>query len=202
MPTGYTYNIIDGISFDTFALNCARAFGVCVELRDEPAGGEIIPEVFVPSTHNLDAANKAKEEFINISNMTYLELKEKCDLEYEESEKNRIGWLNKRNTQLSAYEKMLEEVFSWNPPTPEHNELKNFMIKQIEDSIKFDCNINYYNTPTERQTPDEWLSERKSMLEQNIKYHLNAYNQEVERTNKKNAWISALRESLKTKDNG
>lgn len=45
------------------------------------------------------------------------------------------------------------------------NELKNFMIRQIEDSIKFDCNINYYNTPTVQQTPYEWVTERKSMLE-------------------------------------
>jgi len=201
MPTGYTYNINDGISFETFALNCARAFGVCVELRDEPGGGEIIPEAFVPSSHNLDAANKAKEELLELHYMTPEERKEKCDLEYEESEYNQVKSIGKNAIQRRAYERMLNKVLSWNPPTPEHNELKNFMIKQIEDSIKFDCYEKPY-IPTVRKTPDEWVTERKSMLKQSIKYHLNAYNQEVERTNKKNAWISALRESLKTKDNG
>lgn len=40
MPTGYTADIKDGIDFKTYAMNCARAFGACVMLRDEPGGGD------------------------------------------------------------------------------------------------------------------------------------------------------------------
>ena len=34
MPTGYTADIKDGIDFKTYAMNCARAFGARVMLRE------------------------------------------------------------------------------------------------------------------------------------------------------------------------
>ena len=43
MATGYTHAIEKGISFETFALTCARAFGACINLRDEP--GSTLPTV-------------------------------------------------------------------------------------------------------------------------------------------------------------
>lgn len=35
MPTGYTADIKDGITFRDFALRCARAFGATIMQRDE-----------------------------------------------------------------------------------------------------------------------------------------------------------------------
>ena len=39
MPTGYTADIYEGndVSFRDFALKCARAFGACIEQRDDDA---------------------------------------------------------------------------------------------------------------------------------------------------------------------
>lgn len=34
---------------------------------------------------------------------------------------------------------MLDQVQLWQPPTDDHMGLKEFMIQQIEESIKFDC---------------------------------------------------------------
>jgi hypothetical protein len=59
MPTGYTADIKNGISFKTFAMNCARAFGACVTLRDEPGGGDKIPEAFEASTYHAQQVEKA-----------------------------------------------------------------------------------------------------------------------------------------------
>jgi hypothetical protein len=38
MPTGYTAGVADGTitEFREYALLCARAFGACIMLRDEP----------------------------------------------------------------------------------------------------------------------------------------------------------------------
>lgn len=52
MPTGYTYPVAEE-KVDTlaeFALQCARAFGACVTMRDEPSN-KPIPEEFKPSLH-------------------------------------------------------------------------------------------------------------------------------------------------------
>ncbi|MBO6267553.1 MAG: hypothetical protein J6N19_00245, partial [Clostridium sp.] len=47
MPTGYTCFIEDGkiTTAKGFLLLCARAFGACIEMRDEPLS-EPIPEKF------------------------------------------------------------------------------------------------------------------------------------------------------------
>jgi len=70
MPTGYTDKINEGITFKTFALNCARAFGACVEFRDEGGGGEVIPEVFHPSDYHLKCQDKAISELQMLNAMT------------------------------------------------------------------------------------------------------------------------------------
>jgi len=38
MPSGFTSDIYDGkkITFKDFTLKCARAFGACIHLRDDP----------------------------------------------------------------------------------------------------------------------------------------------------------------------
>ena len=65
MPTGYTADIKDGISFQTYALNCARAFGACVMLRDEPGD------------YHLKAMEKARNALAKLESLTH----EKCVLE-------------------------------------------------------------------------------------------------------------------------
>jgi hypothetical protein len=49
MPTGYTAPIADGMTFEQFALGCARAFGALVTMRDEPSDAPI-PERLEPDT--------------------------------------------------------------------------------------------------------------------------------------------------------
>jgi len=44
MPTGYTAEIYEGekeVTFEKFALTCARAFGACITIRDEPMSASI-----------------------------------------------------------------------------------------------------------------------------------------------------------------
>lgn len=51
MPTGYTANVPDGITFEQFVWQCARGMGALVMMRDEPTGAPI-PERFEPSDYN------------------------------------------------------------------------------------------------------------------------------------------------------
>ena len=63
MPTGYTAVIQDNldISMKDFALVCARAFGACVMMRDEPFDTPI-PEEFVPDTYHTDKLKQFTDE--------------------------------------------------------------------------------------------------------------------------------------------
>ena len=45
MPTGYTAGILEGETFEQYALQCAKAFGALVMMRDEPSDAPI-PDQF------------------------------------------------------------------------------------------------------------------------------------------------------------
>ena len=196
MPTGYTADIKDGIDFKTFALNCARAFGACVTLRDEPAGGDKIPDSFAPSDYHAKAIEKAKVELAALSAMTPSDFESCATKAWEDAETKRLTRLEENRKQREAYEAMLEKVKAWTPPTTEHAGLHEFMRTQIEQSIEFDCNDNYYKTPTVRLTGDQWFAERLSALRQTLDYQIKMHQEEVERAEKRTAWVAALRSSL------
>lgn len=195
MPTGYTAGIIDGISFKTYALNCARAFGACVLLRDEEGGGEKIPDAFEPSDYHLKEVEKFKAAYNRLTEMTARELELAAHEDYAKLEAARLTRIQEREDQRRAYEAMLEQVNQWSAPTPDHVRFHEFMRTQIEKSIKFDCD-GYDDPPVERITPQEWLEKRREDLLWSISYHEKGYADELARTESRNAWIKALRESL------
>ena len=196
MPTGYTCDIPNGIDFKTYALNCARAFGACVELRDEPFGGDKIPDSFEPSDYHLKEAKKLREELDAHTSMSDEELAVAAAKEWESQESHRLEMLGNIAKQRAAYEAMLEKVKAWTPPTPGHEALKTFMQDQIEQSIKFDCYTKYYETPAERPSWLDWAGEQRQKLEADLEYHEKKYEEEKKRAANQTAWVRALRASL------
>lgn len=57
MPSAYTAPVQDGkiTEFKDFAILCARAFGACIDMRDDPLD-KPIPEAFSPVTKHYDEA--------------------------------------------------------------------------------------------------------------------------------------------------
>lgn len=196
MPTGYTADIKDGISFKTFALNCARAFGACVELRDEPGGGDRIPDSFAPSDYHTKALAKARTELAALDLMAPTELERGAAKAYDDAETNRVMQLRAKADQKAAYEAMLAKVQAWVPPTDEHKGMHQFMAEQIISSINFDCDGTYYDTPTVRLTGDQWAAERRASLVRDVDYHTKNHAEEVARAASRTAWVTALRASL------
>jgi len=143
MPTGYTEDIKKGITFPQFAMSCARAFGACITMRDDSTDTPI-PEEFKPSDWNLEELRKAEVTLEKLKDMTETEAERFARVEYWQ-ESNRIVLEIKEDRKLMAqYRSMLEKVRQWQPPTLEHIEFKDFMVQQIERSIKFDGMEDYY----------------------------------------------------------
>ena len=60
MPTGYTATLVEhGQTFPEFAMQCAKAFGACITLRDEPFDAPI-PTKFKASTWHTKQQAKAR----------------------------------------------------------------------------------------------------------------------------------------------
>lgn len=195
MPTGYTADIAKGITFEQYALNCARAFGACMTMRDAPADMPI-PDRFEPSDYYQRKLEETRIELNRIVIMSPDEILAACDKDYKrdlESHNNRI----REAAELrSKYEAMLSSVRAWIAPTSEHVSLKTFMENQIIESIRFDCDTSY-NTFPEHPKPDQWVKVQLARLQRDIAYYEEEHEKEVKRTADCAAWIHALRNSLK-----
>lgn len=196
MPTGYTDVIKDGITFQQFAMNCARAFGACVMMRDDPTD-KPIPEKFEPSTWHKKELSKAYKELERINSLNAGEAKEEAFVEFVQEAQRQEEAITKDRKLVGQYKDMLYQVRQWQPLAADHIGLKDFMIQQIESSIKFDSMEDYYiKHAPQKLTGEQWLAMKKQEAQRDIAYHTKENDAEIERTNSRNEWVRALRESL------
>lgn len=199
MPTGYTAIVAenDNVSLREFALRCARSFGALIEMRDAPMDTPI-PEKFESGDYyakELEQAKARYEEYIK-NPPTDENLARQYE-EYAVKETARIESANAERRNMKArYEAMLAKVINWHPPTPEHTGLKEFMIKQLTDSIDGDCKMLDLHIETKeeyieymKKREPEWLLEEIGFYEERMRKEREAYDA-------KNKWIEDLRNSL------
>jgi hypothetical protein len=163
-------------------------------MRDEPSDAPI-PERFEPSDHHVNSLTNASDRLVQLRLMSPTE----CDIEAEKSfqaeKKTRATIRAERDELRNKYNAMLAKAVKWEPPTPDHVEYKNFMVKQLRDSIEWDCDPSYDDEPTQ-QTGAQWLAGQIASAERDIEYHRQGHAKEVELTESRNRWIKALRDSL------
>ena len=195
MPTGYTLDLYDGkdITFEEFVLKCARAFGALIDMRDEPMDAPI-PERFEPSDYHLTELIKAKKRLEEVKKWNEKIAEQEAERAYHEALKKREEFVKKNNLIRKRYEDMLSKVREWKPPTPDHVDLKKFMIQQLEDSIEFDC---FIPEMPRRLSGEEYKEQQIKKALDDIDYHEKEYAKEVNRVRERNKWLLLLRESLK-----
>lgn len=196
MPTGYTADIKNGITFKRFAMNCSRAFGALVMMRDDPADAPI-PKSFKPSNYHKDRLAEAKSELSRLQKMSSVTAELAAEREYQESERRRLSALKETRKLRDKYTAMLAKTRAWKPPTKDHEGLKELMIEQIESSIDFDCDEKYWEKASVRQTGPGWLSAKIDKVKRDIAYHTEEYEKECKWAKERTAWVSTLRKSLK-----
>lgn len=190
MPTGYTAYVEDGriTSLRDFAFLCARAFGACITMRDEPLS-KPIPEQFVPETkyytERLETARKQLEQFNAMSD-------DEAVIEYEKDYAECLrGWQErdeKRMEETERYRSMISKVEAWKDGP---HELKGFMLSQLRQSI-----YEYEFPAPSRISPLEWKRHNIERAQKDIEYFTKNIDQEIERTEARNKWLSDLRKSL------
>lgn len=197
MATGYTANVADGklTEFPAFAMQCARAFGALVMMRDDAADAAI-PEVFEPDTkYHDEALATAKRDmaaFGEMGNAACIALR---DAEHEQAVESWRKSNMDRVATRERYEAMLTKVHNWVPPTKDHDGMKAFMVEQLETSIKFDC---YESEAPKLQMLSDWRANREEQLTRDINYHTEHRQKEIERAASRTKWLRDLRASLAT----
>lgn len=195
MPTGYTADIYDGkdVSFEQFAMGCARAFGALIDMRDDPQGAEI-PEEFLPSDYyqkNIDKAVKRQEEVKAWDEATANRTAwEEYDKQIKSNETAKI----KNAAMVARHDDMIEQVQAWMSPTDDHKELKKFMLDQLRISSEFE-------RTWEPTAPTELSGAEYKRIEllhatQDFERATKAHKDELKRCKSRTKWVQALRESL------
>jgi transposase len=193
MPTGYTADLYDlkPITRNEFILQCARAFGATIEQRDEPLSNP--PTLRSTNDYTDKNIARAKERIWFVSYWSEQTIAEEAELAYQRDFKAWSEGASKALARRVKYEQMLSDVTAWKPPTPKHEELKKFMIDQLESSIEWDCKI--YPSPA-RITPKEYAEQEIKAAERDLEYYTQAKEREQNNVDESNDWIRALYKSL------
>ena len=199
MPTGYTAIIEDdeNCTFEQYLLRCARAFGALVSLRDEPLSAPI-PQEFKPSDYHIKQLAVAEARAHELDGITQKQADKLAAAEWDSREAERIKSLEREVSKSKRYKAMLEKVQAWQPPTPDHQELKDFMAQQINLCIGSGWPmLEYYQKPTPKLTGRGWLEAQRVAAAKYIAYHRKEYAQEVSCCAGRTEWVRQLMESIR-----
>ncbi|MFB5758957.1 hypothetical protein [Paenibacillus medicaginis] len=200
MPTGYTYGVSNGTITDVneYVLQCARAFGATIMMRDEPLNTPI-PE-FQPHSYHYEALEEARKKIEELTSLTKEQITERIDLNHWYKIENNKKIRSEKMLEQKRYSDMLEKVKEWKVPTSEHNNLKEFCINQLEESMKHGFSEEeldqYYPLDIPKLTPEEWLESQLTRINKDIEHHAEGWNKEVKVTNERNEWVRWLKVSL------
>lgn len=200
MPTGYTAGVRDGsiASFKDYALLCARAFGACITMRDDPLSAEITE--FEPNQFYQNKLVGAELELALWEKMT----EEERRAEWERyAEKQRVYYAERMRAyevERARYMAMLEKVREFRPPTPDHKEFVTFMRTQLEESIHWDCPDDYKCEYYQVEPYEEWVANHQEPLRHSLDYYAKEWFKENERTAARNKWVQDLKKALEEYD--
>jgi hypothetical protein len=203
MPTGYTAGIIDGKTktFKEFALECARNFGALIHMRDEPMNVPIKERE--PSEYHTREVQRANEDLKRAMESSDEDLIAFERRKLEDRILRYSEMIQQRKSAAISLNKFLSEAQKYHPPTSEHYGLKDFMIQQLTETIKYDGDSKYFDkelsqAQIELSTLDAERI-RKAMIEaanKDIAYHQEEYNKDVQGCERANKWVKEFIESL------
>ncbi|MCH5233578.1 MAG: hypothetical protein J1E78_08065 [Muribaculaceae bacterium] len=197
MPSGYTEKIYKGdkVTLKDYLLLCARQFGACIMMRDEPMSTPI-PERFEPDDYHLKEIERIEKELKELNDNP--KTQEEWAKEYQNAYEKAINKYKEREYQKARlklrYENMIIAVSNWEPPTKDHINLKEFALTQLKESLDF----NTYSCPFEFPEKEEWIATQSSgsLLRDSLAYHKERYAKEIEACKGRTQWIKDLRDSL------
>ena len=204
MPTGYTAYIEDGdiTTGKEFLKLCTRAFGIAIDLKDEPLSVPT-PTHFEPDTYYKEKYEKALEELNKANNLTFDEAKIQMRADYERRISDYKSWAKKEISMNQKYVKVRKEVEEWIPPTDEHQGLKQFALEQIDMSFTKQEYIDEYLERSKETFDDsdeaveKYISDNIQYCKESLDRAYKSWKEELERTEKKNIWIRKFLESIR-----
>jgi len=199
LATGYTDYVRSGkvTTLRAFAMVCARAFGACIAMRDDPMDVEI-PSEFKPDTsYHDEAIARATSKLRELPLLSEEECARRSRVEFAADAAERAKWAQERADTRKKYEAMLSQVKAWKVPKGVAG-LRKFMIDQLEESIRFDCHADTI-TASEPKSGEAWRRGAIRMAKSDLGYHTRERRAEIKRVADRNKWLASLRSSIPAK---
>lgn len=196
MSTGYTDDLYEGkhVEFPDFVMKCARASNMLIMMRDEPLDA-VVPVKFTGSSYHTEQIQMAEARLTRIEGWDDTEADRQAKAAYDRRFKQYEQELIGRKQLRTRYEAMLKQVKAWTPPTSKHQGLKDFMIKQLEISIDFDCGTDFLEVP-ERLTGTVYKKQQLNSALGDVTYHVEQDKVDKKLAEERSNWVNALRQSL------
>ena len=175
-------------TFEKFVWRCARRVG-----PNQEGTGRIMPRKVEPS-YAEDVVRSA-ERLAALRRMGPEAIRTLQELERATYSRRTPENEGAREAKRLRFETMRVRAEAWEPPTPDHVDLKRTMMRLLQDEIE-----RHSPRPPEEcpppKTPEAWIAERIQWAEEDLKRakeHLNAAIAEVAEFND---WNAALEESV------
>lgn len=180
MPTGYTNKVQTGemTKLEDFIMQF---------IRDK--------EFKEVSTYHLDKLNESQEEYCKFNKLSDDEIKKEIDEYYDMENECRRKYNKRTSNEKQNYLDMIDKLNKWHPGD-EYMELKTYGLKQLEESIEWDC-ISIYTKELEKPSIKEYKENVNKGLLWDIEYHSRKYSEEVARVKKHNEYLRGLFEEFK-----
>ncbi|MGO4171603.1 hypothetical protein [Bosea sp. TAF32] len=171
---------------------CARAFGACIMMRDEPLSTPI-PEKLEPSTQLYDERIAATEKRIaELTAMTADGALTASLAANNELARQRREHEAEDQARLERHLVMAERVRGWDAPKS-HAALKQFMLEQLAESMRF-IGGSYPLPPM--KIGEAWRQEQLSDLSDSLARSRKSHAEEIQRTAERQQWLDDLRAAL------
>lgn len=157
---------------------------------------EPIPEEFEPSPHYANALASARGEYSKLAEMTETEKLAYGAEQIANDISHLESYLANAEVENARLDVMVAEVNKWNPPSPDHANMKDFMLEQLNISRN---NLEYSkdNLKTlQDASPIGVYDNALARSLNNISYYQRELAKENSRVAERNLWIKQLRESL------
>lgn len=198
MPTGYTSKIKEGYTFKEYAMDCARAFGALVDMRDYQ--DMEIPTEILPSEFYYDSVTRSKAKLKDLEAVSGDDITAQYYESQEDRSKECLSIIEKNNKQRLLYVKMIADVEAYVPPTADHRNHKDFMLEQINMCME-ETDNSYWNSGTNRPNSTnedilKWHEKRIEAARQSIANDEKYLQEEIDRCATRTKWICGLTEAV------
>jgi hypothetical protein len=172
MATGYTHPVRDGscTDFTEFALSCARAMGAFIHQRDDDMRTKPrLPDPPDISRHEREV-EEAVERLERARALSTEEIIAIIEREHADACAMRAEYRQTQETERQRYEAMIAKVEAWRIPARLES-FRAFMLEQLRDSVKFDCDGDFYKDDPEKPSVTEWRSREIAHAMRERAYH-------------------------------